>query len=81
MEIVKKIGGYLLMIIATVLAIAVLATLPGSILKSFKQIQETGTIGIAYFVGTLVMNLLFATILFFMIKTGLKLIQNKKNGT
>lgn len=78
MEILKKIGGYLLMIIAILLAMAVLTTLPNSISQSLDRIRKTGTLGIAYFVGTMIVNVIFTLLIIFMIKKGLKLIQNRK---
>ena len=78
MEILKKIGGYLLMIVAILLSIAIIATSPTSIIKSIHQIQKDGAVGIGYFVGTMIVNILFVLIIFFLIKKGLKLIQNRK---
>jgi flagellar biosynthesis protein FliQ len=78
MEIFKKIIGYILMVLAIMLAIALLSTLPNSILKSLDQIQENKIDGIAYFIGTMIANVIFTLIIIFMVRKGLKLIQNKK---
>jgi hypothetical protein len=78
MKLLKKIGGYLLMIVALLLAIAVLATSPSSIINSIHQIQKDGVVGTGYLVGTMIANLFFVLIIIFMIKKGLKLIQNRK---
>jgi hypothetical protein len=79
MELLKKIGGYLLMIFAILLAIAVLATSPSGIIKSIHKIQKDAVVGIGYLMGTMIANLFFVVIIIFMIKKGLKLIQNRKS--
>jgi hypothetical protein len=79
MELLKKIGGYLLMIVAILLAIAILATSPTSIINSIHQIQKDGAAGAGYLAGTMIANLFFVVIIIFMIKKGLKLIQNRKS--
>lgn len=78
MEVLKKIGGYLLMIAAILLAMAVLATTPTSIVESIHQIQKEGTVGSGYLLGTMITSMFFIVIIIFMIKKGLKLIQSRK---
>ena len=80
MEILKKICGYLLIIIATLLLIAVVATLPDGFIKSINRIQESVYMGTGYFVGTLVASAIFILITIFIGKLGMKLIRSKSKN-
>jgi hypothetical protein len=70
-----KIIGFLLMTIAILLAIAVIATFPNSLLRSLDQIQKDKIFGISYFIGEMMPDLLAVLIIIFMMKKGLRLIK------
>lgn len=78
----KKMGGYILLIIAALLSVAVLVTLPADISRGLSRISASGSIGVTYFAGTIVGNVIFAWIIFYLAKSGLRMIRSKpdENG-
>ncbi|PKB15289.1 hypothetical protein [Flavobacterium sp. 5] len=80
MEILKKSSGYILILIAILLSIAVIATFPNNIEQCITKFKESGTIGIAYLFGSLIGDVIFIFIILFMIKSGLKLIKKDRKS-
>lgn len=80
MRILKKICGCFLIIIAALLSVAVVATVPNGFMISINRIKESTSSGIAYLVGTLVGSIIFILIIILIGKLGLKLIRTKSKS-
>ncbi|OXA80995.1 hypothetical protein SAMN05444397_101706 [Flavobacterium aquidurense] len=78
MKIVKIILGYILLISTIILSLATVLTLLKSIFDGIKEMQKSTATGIGFLFGTVMMSLLFAIILFFMLRVSLKLIRVKR---
>lgn len=77
MNIVKKMAGILLLLIAALLSLGTLMSIFGGINDSIKEIKKSTTMGISYAFGSLVGAIILVAILYYMIKLGLKLIKGK----
>ncbi len=77
MNIVKKMAGILLLLIAALLSLGTLMSIFGGINDSIREIKKSTTMGISYAFGSLVGAIILVAILYYMIKLGLKLIKGK----
>lgn len=77
MNILKKITGYFLILIAGLLSIGTFGTFFQVIIKSIVEIKTSLAEGLGYLFGSLLMLILFVLITIFIMKLGLKLIKAK----
>ena len=77
MNIVKKMAGILLLLIAALLSLGTLMSIFGGINDSIKEIKKSTTMGISYAFGSLVGAIILVAIIYYIIKLGLKLIKGK----
>ena len=77
MNILKKITGVLVLLIAALLSFGTLMSIFGGINDSIKEIKKSTTMGISYAFGSLVGAIILVAIIYYIIKLGLKLIKGK----
>lgn len=77
MELLKKVGGYLILIIAIIFSMSAIATFPKGILDSIIEIKKDTASGIGFLLGTLVVEVLFIFLILYLFKKGSKLIRTK----
>jgi uncharacterized membrane protein len=78
MNLLKKLAGISLLIIAAILSLAIVVTFVRSIADSIVEIKKSTSLGISYLLGCIIAIVIFVLITIFLFKKGLKLIKNPK---
>jgi len=77
MDLLKKLAGIFLLLFAALLSLATIVSAFNSIIEIKEEINESTSEGLGYAFGSILVTVLFAAIIFFMAKFGMKLIRRK----
>ncbi len=78
MNLLKKITGIFLVLLAGILSLVTLISAINATKESIEKIKESTSVGIGYAFGSLFGIIIIGVIIYFMFKMGLKLISKKK---
>ncbi len=71
----KKIAGFLMLVVAVVLCMAALTTFPKGILDSIIEIKKDTASGLGFLFGTLIGIALFTILIVFLFRRGFKFVR------
>lgn len=77
MNILKKIVGVLLLVIAGLLTLSTLYAFIDGIVRTIEKFKDSGAYGVGSAIGTIIASAFFIFIIIYITKKGLKLISNK----
>ena len=78
MNLLKKLAGIALIIIAAILSVAIVVTFLRSVLDCMIEIKKSTSLGISYLLGSMFAIVIFVIITIYLFKKGLKLIKNPR---